>query len=80
MKGGDGLMPQQPVADRVRHEVRALGMEVDPTTAETVALAMVAGAARGYLDITRAGHREAAQHLLRALALDPEAVLGAITT
>ena len=73
-------MPQQPVADRVRNEVRALEIQVGPTTAETVALAMVAGAARGYLDITQAGQREAAQHLLRALALDPEAVLGAMTT
>ena len=73
-------MPQQPVADQVRSEVLALGSEVGSTTAEAIALAVVAGAAQGYLDITRAGDREATQHLLRALALKPEDVLGAILT
>lgn len=59
-------MPASAVGDEVRSKVRDLGSEVGSDTAEDVALAMVQGAAQGYLDLVavRSGDRRAARRRL----------------
>ena len=72
-------MPQRAVSDRVRAAVRELNLAVDPETAQDIALAMVAGAAQGFLDITDDGRRLALQRLLAAMEMDAAGVLGALS-
>ena len=72
-------MPSSGVGEEVRTSVRALTSTVDRRTAEEVALAMVAGAAQGFLDIIAANDgadgRATRLRLIRALPLDREEVL-----
>ena len=70
------------VGEEVRASVHALRSEVDQETAEDVALAMVAGAAQGFLELAAAhakdGGRASRLRLLRTLPLAREHMLESV--
>lgn len=65
------------VSDQVRDQVHMLSRRVSPSVVENVALAMVTGAARAYLEIAGddAEGRTPERRLLDALPLDVGATL-----
>ena len=70
-------MPTPDVRDRVYARVVAL-REIAPDAAEEVALAMLAGTALAFRELTEAAHDEATQLMLEALGLDVQQLIASL--